>query len=168
MTTETKFKCTCPSCDKDFYFSRSNLGKKAKCSKCSSVFRVTPDEMSMLPPVEQPVFTPVQPVERPVFTPVPHFEQEPPVAAAQNITHIHNNYYSDKKSKAFCIVVWLFFGGIGLHRFYIGDIGTGLLLLGSCFLILLTAGVWLPIHVMLVVLDGVLLLFDRRPCFSKR
>ncbi len=39
------------------------------------------------------------------------------------------------KSKFIAYLLWLFFGALGLHRFYLGKIGTGilyLLTLGLC------------------------------------
>ena len=147
MTTETKFKCTCPSCDKDFYFSRSNVGKKAKCSKCDSIFRVTPDDGTLQTPVEQPVYAPVPPYEQ----------------AHPHVVYVHNNYQSEKKSKALAFVLWFLFGGIGLHRFYTGDYGNVALILGSFALVIVTLGGWIFVHVPIVLIDGVLLLLDKRP-----
>lgn len=39
------------------------------------------------------------------------------------------------KSKLTALLLCIFFGGIGIHRFYTGKIGTGILwlLTGSCF-----------------------------------
>jgi TM2 domain-containing membrane protein YozV len=34
-----------------------------------------------------------------------------------------------KKSKTTAILLCLFFGGLGIHRFYLGKVGTGLLML---------------------------------------
>lgn len=49
-----------------------------------------------------------------------------------NNTQMVNNTYAygiSSKSKTVAILLCLFFGGIGIHRFYVGKIGSGILYL---------------------------------------
>lgn len=36
------------------------------------------------------------------------------------------------KSKGIAYLLWFFFGGLGVHRFYVGKVGTGILYLLTC------------------------------------
>ena len=50
-------------------------------------------------------------------------------------------YDARKKSVAISYLLWFFLGGLGVHRFYLGRIGTGIILLVSTilgFVILIT------------------------------
>lgn len=72
----------------------------------------------------------------------------------QNYTRENNYYdnnefiYSKIESRFFALLLCLFFGGLGIHRFYVRKVGTGILYL-------LTAGFW----GLGVLIDFLLILF---------
>lgn len=75
-------------------------------------------------PIEQP-----QPPQ-PVYTqPPPVYAQPPPVYAQPNVIVNVNNQESgvSPKSQGILIILWFFGGYLGLHHFYAGKIGMGLL-----------------------------------------
>lgn len=48
-------------------------------------------------------------------------------------------YDSNKKSIGVAYLLWLFLGGIGAHRFYLGSVGLGLFQLALCIIGVLTS-----------------------------
>jgi TM2 domain-containing membrane protein YozV len=61
------------------------------------------------------------------------------------------------KSKAVAALLCFFFGGLGIHRFYTGQVGLGLALLLTTFFLGWTI-VWLLVTFVWVVVDFVLIL----------
>lgn len=56
----------------------------------------------------------------------------------QELLVLHNELERSKKKKGLSFILWLFLGGIGAHRYYMGDIGYALgmtFTLGGC-------GIW--------------------------
>lgn len=60
------------------------------------------------------------------------------------------------------VIIWLFLGGLGFHRFYVGDTGRGAALMVSCVAMFLTAGLWAIVHIPWFLLDGACLFSDPR------
>jgi|ERR1700730_428668 TM2 domain-containing membrane protein YozV len=44
----------------------------------------------------------------------------------QQIAIIQGELEKNKKSKGVLYLIWFFFGGIGGHRYYLGDVGRGI------------------------------------------
>jgi len=66
-------------------------------------------------------------------------------------------------SRVSALIVLLLGGGLGLHRFYVGDGLRGAVLLLSFAAALLTDGLWTVPHIVLYAIDGLwLLFFDKR------
>ncbi len=63
------------------------------------------------------------------FQQPPVNENPPPTYVNVHNTYVDNNY--PYKSVAVCAILCLFLGGLGIHRFYVGKIGTGILYLCS-------------------------------------
>jgi TM2 domain-containing membrane protein YozV len=71
-------------------------------------------------------------------------------------------YQMPPKSLALAYVLWFFFGGLGVHRFYLGRTGTGiaqllltlsgavLTLIGIGLFILAGVGIWLVVDLFLM------------------
>ena len=66
-------------------------------------------------------------------------------------------YENDKKSTAVAILLTLFVGGLGIHRFYLGKTGTGIAIL--CMTILGALGFLTPL-VFLLFVSGIWALVD--------
>lgn len=65
-------------------------------------------------------------------SPPPQNSQTPPQQPNQNVYNVNNNYYQDNypyKSKIAALLLCIFLGEIGIHRFYVGKVGTGFLYL---------------------------------------
>lgn len=76
------------------------------------------------------------------------------------------------------LALWFFAGTVGAHRFYIRDYVTGFFLLGSALMlpvaifvaVLMNSGHWLAdlwllwvgVHCLFVLVDGICLFFDKR------
>lgn len=75
--------------------------------------------------------TPIeQPQAPPAYTQAPPAYAQPPPAYAQpqvNINITNQNLAVSPKSQGILILLWFFGGVIGLHHFYAGHIGMGLL-----------------------------------------
>ena len=60
------------------------------------------------------------------------------------------------------LLLWLFLGGVGGHRFYVGDSGMGALILCSFFLVFFSLGFWAFIHVPFVLFDGLICMLSNK------
>lgn len=49
--------------------------------------------------------------------------------SAEQLAMVESEVQRKKKSKVLLYIIWWFFGIFGVHRFYLGDIGYGILLL---------------------------------------
>lgn len=96
------------------YCKATVLNRHAKCPNCGSTVFLTDDEPVARAPEPQPEYRPIY-VEKPVYHTV---YVETPVRVARS-----------SKSWLAALLLCLFFGGAGFHRFYVGKIGTGFLFL---------------------------------------
>lgn len=71
-------------------------------------------------PVQDPVATPPQ-LKQPVF----HRE----LVTDQTVPNFEATRYSSTKNKTLALMLCIFLGLYGVHRFYVGKIGTGILYL---------------------------------------
>lgn len=53
--------------------------------------------------------------------------------ACPSCGHPNKLVNNGKKSKVVFVLLAIFFGGLGVHRFYLGNIGLGLLMLAFCW-----------------------------------
>ena len=67
-------------------------------------------------------------------------------------------YAGPPKSKVAAALLLVFFGGLGVHRFYLGHTGTGIAMVGLLFAGLLTCGLTSAAVAVWVVVDLVLIL----------
>ncbi|TBL70544.1 TM2 domain-containing protein [Paenibacillus thalictri] len=71
---------------------------------------------------------------------------------------VNSEFEKKKKSKPIAFVLWFFLGGLGIHRFYLGDIGyaIGLIVvliiswLTFFILFFLPIGIWLLVELFLI------------------
>lgn len=65
----------------------------------------------------------------------PQYQQAPPQVVVNNYAGGANMDMISQKSRLVALLLCVFLGGIGVHRFYAGKIGTGILWLftGGCF-----------------------------------
>ena len=88
-----------------------------KCNYCGYAEQQQP--VQQLRPVQQQA---PQPYQQTVYRQAP----PPPQVITHNI-YIENGPGYSPKSKGLTFVFAFFFGGLGIHRFYVGKIGTGIL-----------------------------------------
>ncbi|MBM7097167.1 MULTISPECIES: TM2 domain-containing protein [Alteribacter] len=74
--------------------------------------------------------------------------------SGEQLSIIANEFDKKKKSKGVLYVLWLFFGSIGVHRFYLGDIGYGIGMIAvwivSWFLAFVPILIWVLVDVFLI------------------
>ena len=109
-------KYFCPNCG-------ASLDQGAKfCANCGTQIAAQPQQVSQ-PPAAQPTV-----VSSPTQT-----------QAVSQAVHVHVGagypQGPSQKSRMVTFLLCLFFGGLGVHRFYVGKAGTGVLYL-------FTAGIW--------------------------
>jgi TM2 domain-containing membrane protein YozV len=92
----------------------------------------------------------------PPYQPPYPYPNQPPVA------NPYGQYAptQSRKSRLVALLLLLFFGGLGIHRFYVGKIGTGIfmILLALCGVVtgifLLIVGIWLFIDFIAILVGS--------------
>jgi len=138
----------CPQCG-----APANAGAN-KCDYCGAALNPAPQ------PVQQPVYQ--QPVQQPVYQqPVYQQPVQPqPVVYVQNVTNAAPERASwPVKSKIVAGVLALLLGGIGVHKFYLGNGGAGVLYLLFC---------WTGIPAILALIDGISILCSSDEVFMNK
>lgn len=99
---------TCPQCKGNKYTMIAN--NTFLCAYCGATFQGP----SAPPPIpQQPQYVYPQPVYMPIYQPM--------MAPAYQRRKIHN------RDKTVAAVLAFFLGGIGIHKFYLGQSGQGIL-----------------------------------------
>lgn len=70
-----------------------------------------------------------------------------------------NNYSANQKSMLVTVLLWLFLGGLGIHRFYLGHTTSGIIMLLCtlfCWLIIpaIVLGIWWIVDIFLIISGG--------------
>lgn len=131
-----KFSISCPFCGIGHLVSEIHAGKKMKCKSCTHLFRI---------PVQQ--------------SHVPFGVVQPPVVAASDSK-------SSLPSKSVAFVLWLFFGWLAIHKWYLLDHKSSdsqrdhdrvmaCLYFVSFVMVFFTLGLWLPCHIGFWLGEGV-------------
>ena len=127
-------RVTCPRCKTRFTTSNANIGKTGQCPKCGNPIRVpqggSPEAAARPEPGEAPRAAP-RPATRPrpeaapdPAPPGPQAEPEPAPTPDETAA------LPTGKSKTVALVLCIFLGALGTHRFYMGSWGWGLVILG--------------------------------------
>lgn len=67
--------------------------------------------------------------------------------SGEQLSMVQSEYAKKEKNKTTMYLLWFFFGGFGIHRFYLGDTGRGVAML---LLNWATLGIWALIDVFLI------------------
>jgi TM2 domain-containing membrane protein YozV len=130
-------RVTCPRCNTRFTTSDANAGKTGQCPKCGNPIRVPKggspepepaEEAAGAPPADPPAAAEAaRPAPRPAPRPRPEPAPEPAEAAP---TPDETAALPMAKSKTVALLLCIFLGVLGAHRFYMGSWGWGLVILG--------------------------------------
>jgi hypothetical protein len=150
------FNCT--QCGKSYTLDDSLAGKQAKCS-CGTEMTVPAPSAAPAPPAAPSPFAEPVPGQLPPAAPSPFAEpvpgQLPPAAQMPGSPYASPGYApqgggkSDKQKIPAALLCW-FLGALGVHRFYLGYTGIGviqLLTLGGC-------GIWTIIDFIMILTGG--------------
>jgi hypothetical protein len=115
-----RYHCYCPKCGKEF------ASETHFCSKCGTATVPAPKPAGFTP-AQQP--SPDSNINRPVPQPVP---QPAPQPGPQTVNVVINQPVpgvggTSLKSKLTAALLCFFLGEFGIHRFYVGKAGTGIL-----------------------------------------
>jgi TM2 domain-containing membrane protein YozV len=87
-----------------------------------------------------------------VNVPVLHFHLRLRMAlSTEQLMLVEQRIANDKKSTVVAYLLWFFFGGLGVHRFYLGKSGSGAAMLALTILGFLTAVIYIGVALLLVV-----------------
>jgi len=132
----------CPRCKTRFKTSDANLGKTGQCPKCKQPLPVTPVQ-----PQERPDPPGAEAPPRPAYGPAPPEHEPSPPAPAEPSSAPPDTALADAgphpdvppagktaplpkgKSRKVALVLCIFTGVFGAHRFYLGSWGYGLVIL---------------------------------------
>lgn len=120
----------CPSCGASIDFNAT------ECKYCGEAMAIQPQQY------QAPQAPQYQPPQAPQYQPPQYQQQVPPM-------YTPNGVPATSKSKTTAGILAILLGGLGLHKFYLGKIGVGILYLIFC---------WTYIPAILGVIEGIVYL----------
>ena len=132
-----EFKIECPWCNQHYSVDDSFIGQKVECSVCGKDFIVRKTNVSAS---EQQSHFIQQPKSLPQYSRQPQYSTQPP-QYGQPLQHstLSQQVYappiaeSDKSRDTFALLGF-FLGCLGIHQFYIGNVGNGIATILANFL----------------------------------
>jgi len=157
MSVPTQFKA-CPVCGTAHYLNASY------CPNCGHTFTT---QFPSYPPPNQAYPPPTQAFTPPsqAYPPPPGQAYPPPTQAFQPY-QVQPQSYAAPKSKVLAIVLALFLGSLGIHRFYLGHNNTAIAMLclwiaglaTMClsvgYILLIAASIWALVDVVMIATDS--------------
>ena len=122
---------TCPKC------GFSNNANDTRCQKCGATV-----------PVSQQPAQPAQPAQQQYAPPAQQQYAQPQQQYAQPVQQVV--YASPPKSKIVAFILCFFFGLFGVHHFYMGNIGIGVIQLLTCG----GFGIWCLLDLIIILCGG--------------
>ena len=136
----------CAQCGKSYTLDDSLAGKQAKCS-CGTEMTVPAPSPAPLAPSPAPL-APVSPFAAPATGQLPPAQPMPgqPMPGRAHAGFAGRGGKSDKQKVVAALLCW-FLGSFGIHRFYLGHTGIGviqILTFGGC-------GIWVLIDLIMIL-----------------
>jgi TM2 domain-containing membrane protein YozV len=140
----------CPQCGAP---ATNNSGK---CEYCGAAIPVQPAYQQ--PVYQQPPQPAYQQPPQPAYQ-QPVYQQPVQPVYQQNVYYSQPNMNLPVKSKLVAILLAFFLGGLGIHRFYLGQSGAGVLMLLFC---------WTGIPSIIALIDFIALLCMNDQAFCSK
>ena len=131
------------------------FGTAARHSRPAALWRFRPADLAVSAPA-RPALRSTRPATRPAGQPGQYGQPGQPYGQQQYYGTPQGYYYPEQKSRLVGGLLGILLGGLGVHRFYLGHIGIGVLQIVVTFLTFGVGAVW-------GFIEGIMILVGAEP-----